>query len=398
MSKQVDTETSSQTSPCPCDPFLLKPGLLEVINRGSVKKSALSLDEKVEIALKVGQECINTDELRRLFEHKEVPICYDGFEPSGRMHIAQGILKAINVNRLTSAGCVFVFWIADWFAMLNNKMNGDLQKIRRVGEYFINVWKAAGMDLENVRFLWTSEEIARDPNAYWSRVMDISRRNTISRIKRCGQIMGRTEGDDQPAAQVLYPCMQCSDIFYIGADICQLGMDQRKVNMLAREYVDAWNTANKKHSDKKLRKPIILSHAMLPGLLENQEKMSKSIPESAIFMEDSPDEVRRKIKRAFCPPGIVDGNPVVAYIEMIVFPKQGLFHIERTEQNGGNVSFDCVDEFKEAFAKGELHPSDVKTALASALNEMLEPVRQHFKNDPEARQLLQDLQRYKTTR
>lgn len=32
--------------------------------------------------------------------------------------------------------------------------------------------------------------------------------------------------------------MQCSDIFYLHADICQLGMDQRKVNMLAREYMD----------------------------------------------------------------------------------------------------------------------------------------------------------------
>ncbi len=40
----------------------------------------------------------------------------------GRMHIAQGVMKAINVNRLTKAGCHFKFWVADWFAQLNNKM------------------------------------------------------------------------------------------------------------------------------------------------------------------------------------------------------------------------------------------------------------------------------------
>lgn len=68
-------------------------------------------------------------ELRLLLELEQNPICYDGFEPSGRMHIAQGILKAINVNRLTKSGCIFVFWVADWFAMLNNKMNGDLEKV-----------------------------------------------------------------------------------------------------------------------------------------------------------------------------------------------------------------------------------------------------------------------------
>lgn len=57
-------------------------------------------------------------------------------------------------------------------------------------------------------------------------------------------------------------------------------MDQRKVNMLAREYCDA--------RKKEFRfKPVILSHGMMMGLLEGQEKMSKSDPDSAIFMEDS---------------------------------------------------------------------------------------------------------------
>jgi tryptophanyl-tRNA synthetase len=41
---------------------------------------------------------------------------------------------------------------------------------------------------------------------------------------------------------------------------------------------------------------------MMPGLLEGQEKMSKSDPNSAIFMEDSEAEVSAKIKKAFCPP------------------------------------------------------------------------------------------------
>ena len=43
---------------------------------------------------------------------------------------------------------------------------------------------------------------------------------------------------------------------------------------------------------------------MMPGLLEGQEKMSKSDPNSAIFMEDSEAEVSTKIKKAFCPPQV----------------------------------------------------------------------------------------------
>jgi tyrosyl-tRNA synthetase len=56
--------------------------------------------------------------------------------------------------------------------------------------------------------------------------------------------------------------------------------DSRQVNMLAREYCDV--------AKPKIRfKPIILSHHMLSGLKEGQPKMSKSDPDSAIFMEDT---------------------------------------------------------------------------------------------------------------
>lgn len=51
----------------------------------------------------------------------------------------QGILKSILVNKLTTAGCHFIFWVADWFALLNNKLGGDLRKIRTTGRYMIEV-------------------------------------------------------------------------------------------------------------------------------------------------------------------------------------------------------------------------------------------------------------------
>jgi tyrosyl-tRNA synthetase len=72
------------------------------------------------------------------------------------------------------------------------------------------------------------------------------------------------------------------------------------------------------------------------GMWQGQEKMSKSDPNSAIFMEDSAQEVMTKIKKAFCPPGVVEGNPCLAYVKLIIFPWFGFFEVTRDEANGGN--------------------------------------------------------------
>jgi len=221
--------------------------------------------------------------------------------------------------------------------------------------------------------------------------MNIATLNSVSRIKRCCTIMGRGEGDELSAAQIMYPCMQCADIFFLKADICQLGMDQRKVNMLAREYCDQTKPKIK-------NKPIILSHHMMPGLKQGQEKMSKSDPTSAIYMEDSIQEVNSKIKGAYCPEKIVEGNPVLEYIKYLVVPKVGSLDIVRSEANGGNKTYVTYDDIEADFLSGALHPGDLKPAVANAINAMLEPVRQHFKSNPEARKILEQVKRYKTTR
>ncbi|PWA94994.1 tyrosine--tRNA ligase [Artemisia annua] len=369
--------------------LLSRKSKLEVAEKSTMNHNKLpplsSPEEKFDLVICIGEECIQEEELRRLFEKNPHPICYDGFEPSGRMHIAQGVMKTMNVNKLTSAGCKVKILIADWHAQLNNKMEGDLKKIRVVGEYLIEIWKAAGMDLENVEFIWASDEINSRPHEYWPLVMDIARKNSISRITRCSTIMGRNEKDDLSVAQLLYPCMQCADVFFLEADICQLGMDQRKVNVLAREYCDAIKRKNK---------PIILSHHMLPGLMPGQEKMSKSDSSSAIFMEDEENEVNGKIKKAYCPERTVEGNPCLEYIKYIVFPWFNEFKVERKEEQGGAKVFSNFEELVADYAKGDLHPKDLKTALSKALNKILQPVRDHFKNDKNAKALLKKVKGY----
>ncbi len=358
----------------------------------------MTTDEKLKLIKEVGEEIVTEKELKELLNSEEKLIAYDGFEPSGQMHIAQGILRAININKMTKAGVKFKMLVADWHAWANKKMGGDLDKIQTVGKYFIEIWRASGLDMDNVEFIWASDLV--ENSDYWKLVLQIAQTNSINRFIRTAEIMGRTEKDELTAAQLIYPCMQAADIFTLGAKITQLGMDQRKVNVLAREIgnqLGFW-------------KPVIVSHHMLLGLskpsIETTDKvkrtielkMSKSNPDSAIFMTDSAEDIERKLNKAWCPEGVVKENPVLEYVRYILFEALNTVTVERAERFGGDITFDSYDDLEKAYAKKKIHPQDLKSSVASRLNELLAPVREHFEKNPYARNLLTQVQSFQVTR
>lgn len=358
----------------------------------------MNIEQRLDLIKEVGEEIITEQELRTLLETKKRLIAYDGFEPSGTtIHIAQGLLRAINVNKMTKAGCKFKFLVADWHAWANNKMGGNLENIQKVGEYLIEVWKACDMDLKNVEFVWANE-LMKD-SEYLKTVMQVARNSTIKRIIRTSQIMGRSENDALQASQIFYPCMQCADIFYLNADITQLGMDQRKVNVLAREIgpkLGFW-------------KPVIVSHHMLMGLGEPPKgektvertieiKMSKSNPDSAIFMNDNEEEVKRKIKKAYCPTGVIEENPILEYCKYIIFEKFKTMKVERPEKFGGNLEFSSYVDLEKKFSQKKLHPMDLKQATAEHLNKLIDPVRKKLEKNKTAQKLAEEIKSFEVTR
>ena len=193
--------------------------------------------------------------------------------------------------------------------------------------------------------------------------------------------------DSPPRVQEAYTCPYVCDAGAVQADICQLGMDQRKVNMLARDQAGAMGLA---------RPPVILSHPMMPGLKEGQAKMSKSHPDTAIFMEDSREDVARKIAKAHCPPGVEEGNPCLVYLKCIVFPfavKAGRPVVITDERTGVvAAAYDTYRALADAYVGGSVHPKDLKACLVAELNGLLEPTRRHFATNPAAARLLAQVQ------
>ncbi|MGQ9479390.1 MAG: tyrosine--tRNA ligase [Thermoproteota archaeon] len=362
----------------------------------------MDLEERLELVRSVGEEIVTLEELRTLLETKDHPVAYDGFEPSGLANIAFGIFRPLLLEPLVKAGIRFKLYLADWFAWINRKLGGDLEKIRVCGEYFIEVWKAAGVDFNSVEVVWASDLV--DSSDYWRNVIQVAKLTTVSRAERALSIMGRKRGELKEIAQYFYPMMQVTDIFMLGADICQLGLDQRRANMLAREVgpkLGYW-------------KPVVVSHHMLMGLQGVKEpegfdddkridiiissKMSKSKPESGIFVHDSREMIFKKILSAYCPERVAKNNPVLDWTKHIIFRKFKSLRIDRPSKYGGPVEFYSYDELESAYVKGILHPLDLKNAVANIIDQLVQPIRRRFEEDSRARALYEIMKTVETSR
>ncbi|MHA1583414.1 MAG: tyrosine--tRNA ligase, partial [Candidatus Baldrarchaeia archaeon] len=128
-------------------------------------------------------------------------------------------------------------------------------------------------------------------------------------------------------------------------------------------------------------------------------KMSKSLPETCIFVHDSPEDIRKKIRQAYCPPKDVAFNPVMEINKYLLFARDGFtLEIHRPEKYGGDLVVESYSELEQLYLKGELHPLDLKNATADALIEFLKPVREYFEKNTEAKKLLEKMKVIKKTR
>jgi tyrosyl-tRNA synthetase len=348
-------------------------------------RRAVDTDGRVGLVTAYAQEVVTKDELRLLFEGDDHPTAYIGFEPSGRLHVGN-VITANMVARLQRAGCTVTIFLADWHAMINDKFGGDLERIRACGAYQKEAFNALGIDPGRTVYRWASD-LAGDAT-YWERVVRTAKASSLSRVRRALTIMGRKEDEaDVDASKLLYPAMQVADIFHLGAQIALGGMDQRKAHMLARDLCEktGWT------------KPVAV-HTPLLGSLRGGErmdplegKMSKSDPGSAVTLNDTPEEIRKKMDKAFCPKE-AQGNPVLEVFRYVVFESLGgrPLTVHRPAKFGGDLEVESYDELERRFVAGEIHPGDLKAEAGLRLEAVTAPVREHFAKHPEAMAWLGD--------
>ena len=328
----------------------------------------MDITEKIRlIEAEPTEEVITREDLQALLETNSSPKHYIGLEISGFLHLGSLLSTGFKIRDFINAGINCTVFLADWHTIINDKMGSSNEKIKIVSKYYAD---AFNLVCPGVNIVYGSDLYDDNPQ-YWREFVKLTKRMTLARTMRTLTIMGRNEEQEKvDLAKLLYPPMQAMDIHTLDLDIMHAGMDQRKIHVLVRELFPkmGWKV------------PIAIHHKLLPGLTEpvadgKVGKMSKSSIASSISVHDTDEEITSKIKKAWCPEGQVENNPLLALAKLMFreFPEMNL---ERPEKFGGNVTFSQYQTMEDDFKEKRLHPVDLKQLVTQYMTKMVKPIRE----------------------
>ncbi len=377
----------------------------------------MNVQKRFELIKKNTEEIMTDKDLKFLLDSGTKIKHYIGFEISGKIHLGTGLMCMSKVKDFMDAGIDCSIFLADWHSWINDKLGGDREIIKKVaGGYFKEGLKASlkcfGGNPEKLKFILGSD-LYHNNDDYWATMVDVSKNTSLARMKRSITIMGRKEGGSVDFAKLIYPPMQVTDIFTQGINLPHAGIDQRKAQVIARDVALKIKTKPLLDKDGNKIKPVAVHHHLILGLgkppvwpvpkEQSQElwsalKMSKSKPDTCIFIHDSPEEIRRKIKKAFCLEGETEFNPILDWTKYLIFrDADSKLEIKRPEKFGGDVTYTSYKELEKDFAEKKLHPMDLKNSVSERLIQILKPARKHFEQ-PKVKKMLEELEKLIITR
>ena len=335
----------------------------------------MDVTEKLDLIAKAPtEEIVTKDELLELLKTNQHPKHYLGIEISGFLHLGSLVSTGFKINDFIKAGINCTVFLADWHTMINDKLGGDMEKISKISEYYEEAFKIVCPEVNIVR----GSDLYDEYPEYWKELVRFTKHMSLARTMRTLTIMGRSEKEEKiDLAKLLYPPMQAVDIHYLDLDIVHAGMDQRKIHMLVREIFPKMG--------KEWKVPVAVHHKLLPSLSQPSDisqdgktlgKMSKSDPNSGIFIHDDDPVIRSKIKRAWCEEGNIKNNPLLEFADQILFHDYDALPVTRPEKFGGNITYSSFSELESDFANKKLHPSDLKQAVADLLTPLVSKIRQ----------------------
>ncbi|XP_036302288.1 tyrosine--tRNA ligase, cytoplasmic isoform X2 [Pipistrellus kuhlii] len=302
---------------------------------------ALSPEEKLHLITRNLQEVLGEEKLKEILKDRELKV-YWGTATTGKPHVAYFVPMS-KIADFLKAGCEVTILFADLHAYLDNmKAPWELLELRT--SYYENVIKAMlesiGVPLEKLKFIkGTDYQLSKE---YTLDVYRLSSVVTQHDAKKAGaEVVKQVE--HPLLSGLLYPGLQALDEEYLKVDAQFGGVDQRKIFTFAEK-------------------------------------------ESKIDLLDRKEDVKKKLKKAFCEPGNVENNGVLSFIKHVLFPLKSEFVILRDEKWGGNKTYTAYLDLEKDFADEVVHPGDLKNSVEVALNKLLDPIREKF-NTPALKKL-----------
>ncbi len=320
---------------------------------------------RAQIALANAEEVVTAEEIEQLLASKEDFTFYYGTAPTGPFHFAY-LIPLNKLIQLTEIGGEGTILLADYHAHLDDQKTSFEQMETRSDYYEQCIRGILGEYSEKIEFVRGSSY--QHTREYVEDLYRLAARVTTNRAKRAASEVVRQRGSAK-VSELLYPLLQILDVKYLNADITVGGIDQRNIYMLGREHLEYVNFS----------KSSYIFMPLLPSLRGGGAKMSASDPSSHIRVTDESESIRETIRGAYCPAGELAENPITATMRYIIFPRYKEIRIERMEKFGGNIAFDSIEAFERAYVDEELHPLDVKKAVAEALIELMAPARAYFR-------------------
>ncbi|KAK0138792.1 Tyrosine--tRNA ligase, cytoplasmic [Merluccius polli] len=332
----------------------------------------LSPDEKMHLITRNLQEVLGEEKLKQVLQERELKV-YWGTATTGKPHVAYFVPMS-KIADFLKAGCEVTILFADLHAFLDNmKAPWELLELRV--QYYEQVIKAMlesiGVPLDKLKFIkGTDYQLSRQ---YTLDVYRLSSMVTEHDAKKAGAEVVK-QVDHPLLSGLLYPGLQALDEEYLKVDAQFGGVDQRKIFTLAEKYLPTLGYAKRSH----------LMNPMVPGLTGT--KMSSSEEDSKIDLLDKKEDVKKKLKKAFCEPGNIENNGLLSFVKHVLFPLHGEFSIKRDPKWGGDKVYTAFEEVEKDFAEELVHPGDLKASVEVALNKLLDPIRKKFET-PELRKL-----------
>ena len=324
----------------------------------------MEIKEKLKLIKRNIDEVVTEDGLEELLGEKDEPLVYWGTAPTGKPH-AGYFLPMMKIADFLKAGMKVKILIADLHAALDN-VPWDVVEKRY--EYYKEVipliLRSIGVDTDKLEFVKGSDFQLKP--SYMHDVLELSSYVTVNNASRASREVVK-HGDNPKLSGLIYPVMQALDEHYLNVDIQFGGTDQRNTMMLARENLPKLS----------YNKRIEIINPLVPGLIG--EKMSSSEEKGKIGFLDSEDKVDKKLKDAEMVAGQPD-NGVMAFLKYVIMTnkkdKGEKFIVERPEKYGGNKEYSSYEEVEEDFKEEELHPLDLKKAVAKEINNLLSIFRE----------------------